>query len=902
MRRLGDPLEAAWTRAAVRRRLFPGSPREVTIGRFTVLGPLGAGAMGTVWAAHDPELDRGVAIKVLLDVDDDRRLWKEARAMARLRHANVVAVYEVGAWEGRPFIVMERVDGPTLRRWLAERPRSVAEVLAVVRGAARGLSAAHDAGVVHRDFKPENVLVDSAGHARVVDFGLARASDEGAARPHQRGPDGATTSLGAAAGTPAYMAPEQLRGEGATPASDQFALCVAIHEALYGQRPFEGGSLQALERAVTAGVVREERRPGAPRGAIPAPVRRAIRRGLSADPKARFPSVAALADALGPKSASRWWIAAGAAVLAAGVAVGLPGRGARAHDPCADHAIGGAWDQGRAAKVDGAFERSGRPSAPAVRAHVHASLDDYAARWSAMHHEVCEAARARGGQDRIAALREACLFDRRRRLDALTARLSLGEPDVLDQAARAVADLPSIERCADVDALAKRTPPPDAAIAREVDAVRDALAGAQIARIAGRYKEALDAARALEPRAEATRYPAVIAEVSLTFGQAAYAEGDNKQGRAALERAYREGLAGGDDALAADAATALAYGVGFLDAQAEEGRRWARDADALLRRIGDDPLLRAALANAEGNVAQAAGAYDEARAAFKRAQRAFREVPGDHRIDLGGAIHNQGNALSLQGKNREALALLEQARALWIEALGADHPLIGMVEGNLSRTLGALDRNDEAITHAERAVAIARANAGPDHVSTAMALLSLGGALLAAERSSDALARLHEADAIFVKHSLRDHPAAVKTRSNIGLALVELGRFAEAEVALRDALERKVRLFGASHPTLTTTLDGLGRAALRRGDPGLALEHYRRSLAIGEAALGKGSLSNAWALVGIGEAHLARGEVKPAREALDRALSVRVAGGAPPSEIARVRALLAQVDARRRPR
>src|SRR5688572_4280429 len=234
------------------------------IDRFELRQPLGAGAMGTVWAAFDPELSREVAIKILhprqpapgadAPVDDDR-LRREAQAMARLRHPNVVTVYEVGTARGVRFVVMERVDGPTLRVWLGERRRSIAAVLAVFEAAGRGLDAAHAAGLVHRDFKPDNVLVDARGVARVVDFGLARDSGEAITPP--RPPDVAAAVTGTAstapqfgagapaftastrsvavAGTLPYMAPELLRGEPATPLSDQYAFCVALYEAIYGE-------------------------------------------------------------------------------------------------------------------------------------------------------------------------------------------------------------------------------------------------------------------------------------------------------------------------------------------------------------------------------------------------------------------------------------------------------------------------------------------------------------------------------------------------------------------------------------------------------------------------------------------------------------------------------------------
>src|SRR5690606_1441989 len=231
-----------------------------TIGRYVVLAPLGRGAMGTVLAALDPELDRKVALKVLHETargGDRARLQREAQALARLSHPNVMILHDVGTWVdpagGRHvFLAMELVVGHTLSDWLASAPRSVDAIVAVFAQAGRGLAAAHAAGLVHRDFKPHNVLVGSDGRVRVTDFGLARSFGEDTRPPitvdTHTGPISlpelalheTLTRTGEWVGTPAYMAPEQLQGGAADPRADQFAFCVALYEALHGQRPFAG--------------------------------------------------------------------------------------------------------------------------------------------------------------------------------------------------------------------------------------------------------------------------------------------------------------------------------------------------------------------------------------------------------------------------------------------------------------------------------------------------------------------------------------------------------------------------------------------------------------------------------------------------------------------------------------
>jgi tetratricopeptide (TPR) repeat protein len=266
--------------------------RGAQLGRFVVQHCLGAGGMGIVYEAHDPTLNRRVALKLInshvTDERSDQRLLREAEAMAQLQHPNVVAVYEVGTFGDQIFIAMELVDGVSLSEWM-KQPHSVAEILDVFAQAGRGLVAAHAAGLVHRDFKPDNVLVDKDGRVRVGDFGLARSTPSGLEAPSPDTPDNLVTQAGALMGTPAYMAPEQLTGGTVDARTDQFCFCVALYEALYGRRPFGGESVAALKTEVL-----ESPRLAPPRRGVPAHLRRAIVRGLSVAQSDRFSTLAAL--------------------------------------------------------------------------------------------------------------------------------------------------------------------------------------------------------------------------------------------------------------------------------------------------------------------------------------------------------------------------------------------------------------------------------------------------------------------------------------------------------------------------------------------------------------------------------------------------------------------------------
>jgi tetratricopeptide (TPR) repeat protein/tRNA A-37 threonylcarbamoyl transferase component Bud32 len=302
-------------------------------GRFSVLRTLGEGGMGVVYAAYDEELDRRIAVKVLRDASPDpharERMVREAQAMARLSHPNVVQVHEIGEQGGQIYVAMEFVKGLTLRTWLAERPRTWREIRDMFVQAGRGLAAAHAEGLVHRDFKPDNVLIGSDGRARVADFGLAGAAE--APAEHEATPDSvmlrvgrqsafntALTMAGTIMGTPAYMSPEQHRGVATDARSDQFSFCVALWGALYGQPPFAGSNVFELATAVCLGELVPP-----PASDVPHFIHEALVRGLAVEPEQRHPSMDALLAALTADLASARpsrWRAVALALAAAAVA------------------------------------------------------------------------------------------------------------------------------------------------------------------------------------------------------------------------------------------------------------------------------------------------------------------------------------------------------------------------------------------------------------------------------------------------------------------------------------------------------------------------------------------------------------------------------------------------------
>lgn len=304
--------------------------RGVAIGRYVVQRFIARGAMGEVYAAYDPELDRKVAIKLVRvddasagDLDSKARFMREAQAIAKLSHPSVIVVHDVGTFEDRVFIAMELIDGCTLGHWLRSQPRTWREVLRVFIAAGRGLHHAHEANLVHRDFKPDNVMIRVDGQVRVTDFGLVRSAaaeqtptednlpaaaptivsgvDLGgtvvlsAVSAQPGGAEVKLTETGVVMGTPSYMAPEQFFSRPADARSDQFSFCVALYEGLFGKKPFAGATISALTSSVVSGAIE----PPPERTEVPVIVWQALRRGLSVSPHNRYPSMHELLTDLG---------------------------------------------------------------------------------------------------------------------------------------------------------------------------------------------------------------------------------------------------------------------------------------------------------------------------------------------------------------------------------------------------------------------------------------------------------------------------------------------------------------------------------------------------------------------------------------------------------------------------
>ncbi len=697
------------------------------VSRYVILYEVGAGGMGVVYAAFDPELNRKIALKILTpkaaEATRERakgrkrsadqaaaRLMREAQAIARLSHPNVVTVYDVGRHGDSVFVAMEFIEGHTLSKWLELEPRTIADVRRVFALAGRGLVAAHDAGLVHRDFKPDNVLVSREGRVRVLDFGLARADPthssqvSNVSHVSQLGDEDDDAAAGgsldgipqlrdlgesdvlsspltlddAVVGTPRYMAPEQHAGVGVDARSDQFSFCVALYQALWHQDPFAADRLHDLVRLKQQGRVT----PIPSDSRVPQWLEELVMRGLSPRPTARWPSMHEVVEVLERDSESRRnrWLGLGGAAVALVVVTAAAGQQLGGGErPCQDGAshLEGLWDEPRREALQRAILGTGLPYAEHTWAEIDRRTQADLDAWVETYRDTCEATRVRGEQsDELLDLRMTCLRDH---LSEVRAVLDvLAEPDaaVVQRAVLMVSGLPGLEGCADAEQLRQRLPPPqDEATRARVEQLRQALRQAGVRKAVRRVEEARTQVEEVLVEAEGLGYEPLRIEALLALGVVLEHAGDFVQSEARLREALWAALRAGHDAVAARAAIQLVSVVGDRLARYDEGLTWAEQAEALLDRVGEHGLPRASLLNNVGNVWHRKGDNEQALSHYQRTIALREQLEGDG-PNLAIERINLGNAQVGLGQYEAALQSYLAAEAGLVVSLGEGHPQI----------------------------------------------------------------------------------------------------------------------------------------------------------------------------------------------------------------------------------
>ncbi|MCB9754519.1 MAG: tetratricopeptide repeat protein [Myxococcales bacterium] len=927
--------------------------RGTQVDRYTILERLGSGAMGVVYTAYDPKLDRRIALKLMRakpgvnPASVAARLLREAQALARLSHPNVVTVHDADSLDDLVYLAMELIEGVNLGKWLRRQRRTIAEILAVFTAAGRGLAAAHAAGLVHRDFKPDNVLVGDDGRVCVVDFGIARAIDaepvadrllrastrtyDGAPAPNAVTPPSGTrgsidaldetdeawgetvnedpiavepragaspgapvaeelaarpvdaltlaeidtaevepappslaevdtakaeyaarepvaepedpaltakaslsgvsrlTRTGALVGTPAYMAPEQHMGARIDDRSDQFSFCVALFEALYRQHPFPHKDFMELSLSVMAGRMR----PIPHKPEVRAHVRRALVRGLSADPDARYPSMSALIHDLLDEPAKKRRRVITTALAASSLLATVAYAGytaATAATPCegAERHLEGIWDERARARAREAFLATELPYAARAWESSTETLSRYADAWVAARVEACAATHVHGEQSAtLLDLRMACLDRQLGTLRAITEVFQEADQGVVLHAVEAVESLPRLDPCADRDQLTADEPPPTGAEKERLDRLHALLDRGDALHIAGRH----EAARALfeQALAQAQDRAEITARALYNRGRTEQVLGDYDAAIDSLSRAAEVAEHEGLDELRAHAWILLGSVLGVRAKRTDEAERLLRHTRALQERTRASPQQRARLDNVLGTLLAAQGRFPEALEHLRSARLVFRRDDGEG-MNLAKTLNGLGTTLDQSGAPEEALEVYREALEIYERRLGPDHPNVAVVLNNIAIVHRHAGRLDEAEAALARSLKIRERALRPSHPLIAQSRTNLGNVYERAGRIDDAIAQYEAALAIVRENFGESDMRYADALYNLGVVHQTSGRHERALEYYRDALARTQEIRGPDDAELAFPLTGLGTVLVELGRHAEAAPALERAL------------------------------------------------------------------------
>jgi eukaryotic-like serine/threonine-protein kinase len=860
--------------------------RGVCVGRYVIVRWIGEGGMGVVYEAYDPELERAVALKFLHTSGDPGsstatgrrdRLFREAKALARLSHPHVLAIYDVGTFGDDVFLATEFVEGPMLATWLKEKKRSRAEVLGALLDAGEGLAAAHRAGLVHRDFKPANVIVGTDGRVRVLDFGLARAEPLAAPssersreltsaplalertsaslRELRESPsrsstpslstgllDLTITQFGEILGTPRFMAPEQHLGLPADARSDQFSFCVSLYDALYGEFPFDGRGDEYAAN-VTRGHMRN-----APAGSdVPSWLRLLLLKGLSLSASERFTSMDELLAALrkDPRVARNRWLAiASSATLLVCAGLALHRAPAALEPPCrgAERKLAGIWDGDRKQAVHAAFTAAGSANAEDAFQRTEAALDDYAHGWVRMHTDACEATQVRGEQSaEILDLRVECLGERLEELRAQVDVFAHANASTVDKSVQAARALARIQACADTTALrAPIRPPSDEPTRARVEALRSVIAKAKAEQRAGNYANAFTLATASADESVALGYRPVEAEALYLLADVQDDQGDYSISERTFRRSFAAALAGRHEAQAARSLSALVVEVGLRQARFAEAHDWAALAEAETEH-SSDPFIKGELARDEGRLLVREDRFEEARVEIEKCLSIWEPALGPDDYAIAGPVTDLGNVFLLEGRSEEARAEYSRSIAILEKVLGPDSPSLSPNLNNLGELAIGRGDYDLAAQSLERARALWQKALGPDHPKVALALYNLSITRLELGDAAGSLAMSERALTIWRKALAPDHPDVAMGMHGVAEGLRAKGDFAGALAQEEGALAIREKVYGANGDEVAESLVSIGETRVAEGHAiATAVAPLSRAVGILEKKTGKG--------------------------------------------------------------
>ncbi len=863
--------------------------RGDTVGRYVVLRVLGRGGMGVVYEAYDPELDRRIALKLLrLDkyaknprrfkVGRDR-LLREAQALAQLSHPNVVSAYDVGIIGSDVFVAMELVKGRSLKDWLVRKRPGWKKIVQVMTAAGQGLSAAHRAGLIHRDVKPDNIVVGKDGQVRVLDFGLVRLADAPVEEGKLESSDTdeelfgpaedrlhflsassgkLRTSLtlhGTLVGTPGYMAPEQFLKQVQNEKSDQFGFCSTLYYALYGYRAFSGTTVKEVRKKVIHGKID----PPPADVKIPKWLERIVYRGLSVDADKRYPSMDALLHDLSADPYSRlrrFSLVFAILVLLALGFLGLFGHRFFGQKLCrgAEDRLAGVWDDETRQSIANAFLGTHRPYAEYTTDKVANIIDQYADSWAGMSQQACEATRVHETQsERTLDLRMGCLDRRLAQLRALTG-LFAEKPDqeVLDKAVEAALNLPEISVCADMKALtAAVAPPADPRMRVLLQALRPRLD--QVAAMAGtgRYKQGLALVSLIIDEAHPISYAPFLADAYFSLAQLQKDLGKLRQVESALRETLHFAAAAGKDKLMSRAWNMLLENLAQRG-QFKEAKALIKTAQVAVARTDQDAALRAALHKGLGRLYYEQGQFDHARIEYERSVLLQQKAYGPEHLRVGMFINELGNTIFRQGNYEQAGNRYREALRIFEKSLGPNHPQVATITHNLGLVLRTQGKYPES------------------------------------------LAMLTRAHAIRTLTVDRDSPILATGLYNLGGVLSTMGRFEKSRDVLQQALEIYRRSLGEKHLSVANTLLSLSGTYRSEKNFARALDLTEQALTIYRQVFPEDNSTTAYGLLSLGTIHLDAGHPASAIEPLEKALRLWQENQTPAAQLAQVQFNLAR--------
>lgn len=858
---------------SLKSKLFDEAYPPVQIGRFRVLQTLGQGGMGVVYSAQDLQLGRLVAIKVIRDdrlregAKDRARLLREAQMQAKLSHPNVVQIHEVSESEGGLFIVMELVKGATLREWLDREPRPLAAILERFVEAARGLSAAHQAGIVHRDFKLANAMVGEDGRVRIADFGLAVADQsQQETEPERTAGPAAAGHTSKHAGTPTYMSPEQVRGRDCDARSDQYSFAVALTEALFRRPP-----PPAIERlADRTGALALPADPPAPQW-----LRQALTRALSLDPAARFPSMAALIDVLveTPKRRKRRALAAGLVVALAGSTALGATLFAREHtkSQCSqdENSLASLWNDTSRQTLHAAFTATGLPYAEGSERRTVAGLDKYAEDWAAVSRENCRAFRPAGAPSQHLFERsQACLDNRRVAFETLLAAFSAPGTSFVPEAETLVSGLPTPSDCRLTTLM--NTPGP---VERTDPGVRELLDRSRLLMDTLRGGAAVALLTDALPKIAGAGDIGDEAEALLLLGRAqGRLLGDGQGAIRSLHDALDHATLANRSALLWQIWNELAYVHAVVFDSPTEARRSLRHARS--GRPSDSQAADAALSAVESDIMIAEGKLAEA-VKLRRSSLAVLQstYPANHpevvlaRLSLAAAL---GEAEQTEEARAQHVQLLQELQ----QEYGPEHPYPARVELNLGLDLVELERFAEARQHLEHARLALMRTYGDIHLWVAKAELTLSQLDLAEGAVQPAIAGAERALAAYDALVPRAHIERIMALAQLSDAYATEGRNDRVLAINREILgiqDADPMRKGLDLPGLLTNV---GESLCALGRCSEALPYYMRLMMLYSEKTPPEPALQAVPLRGIGLAHMTADAHDLALPFLVRALKI----------------------------